>query len=416
MQKSFDVIVVGAGASGIMAAGRAAERGFSVLLLEKMSRPGLKLLITAKGRCNFTNSARRSDFIKHIHPNGRFLKPTFSKFFSSELIQFFADNGLLAKEEDCGRIFPETEKSKDVLDVLLSYAKKNGVEFSYNSKVEALRFSENSEYIIDFQKDEEQKRVGAKSVIIATGGKSYPLTGSEGDGYKLASDLGHTIVEPKPALVPIVTKGEQAKKLQGVALQNVEAQLWIDGKKIKSQIGEMIFTHFGLSGPIILALSRFAVDAVQKKQDVKIVIDINPDCDLQSLDASIVKVLNENGKKKFVNILPQWMPTKMVDFVINETAIDREKLAHQINAKERKLLSKMMKNLSFDVFGNRAFKDAMITAGGVATSEISAKTMESKICKNLFFAGELLDLDADTGGFNLQIAFSTGWVAGDSCC
>ena len=408
---NFDVIVVGAGPAGLIAAGRAAGLGLKVLVLEKMEREGRKLLITGKGRCNVTNDAEISDFITKVHPKGRFLRNAFSQFFSKDIIELLQKYGLELSLERGGRYFPTNNKAADVLRALMAWVNEQEVEIRCNHRVEKLIVE--NDVVVGIKAN--GKLFTAKHVILATGGKSYPATGSTGDGYELARQVGHTVEKARPALVPVETEGPVSKKLQGLNLKNVKAIVWVNGKKGGEGFGEMLFTHFGLSGPIILTLSRLVVDELQKNNKVEITVDLKPALDEQKLDARLIRDLNEHGKKKISNIFKFWLPSKMVPVFIDLLGLDPEKECHQVSSKERKKIRHLLKNLSFQISNYRPFKEAIITAGGIPTNEISPKTMESKIIKGLYFAGELIDLDADTGGYNLQIAYSTGWVAGNSC-
>lgn len=407
---NFDVIVAGAGAAGLLAAGRAAELGAKVLVLEKMRSEGRKLLITGKGRCNITNNAEISEFVKHVFPDGRFLRSAFSNYFSGDIIALLQKYGVESTLERGGRYFPESNKSMDVLQALLKWVKELGVEISCNQRVEKL--------VVENGQITGVRANGifyaAQKVILATGGKSYPATGSTGDGYELARQVGHTIEKPIPALVPLETKGGVAQKLQGLNLKNVKAVIWVNGKKAGEDFGEMIFTHFGLSGPIILTLSRIAVTGLQNNQKVEITIDLKPALDEQKLDNRLIRDLNEHGKKQFENIFRNWLPASMIPVFIELLELNPEKECHQVTGTERKKIRNLMKNLRFEVSHNRSFKEAIITAGGVVTSQLNPKTMESKMVSGLYFAGEIIDLDAETGGYNLQIAWSTGWLAGNS--
>ncbi|MEN8116094.1 MAG: NAD(P)/FAD-dependent oxidoreductase [Bacteroidota bacterium] len=406
----IDIIIVGAGPAGLMAAGRAAELGGKVLILEKMRTEGRKLLITGKGRCNVTNSSTISEFITHVFPNGRFLRNTFTQFFSKDIIELLEKYGVELTLERGGRYFPTSNKSSDILQALLKWVNELGVEIRCGQRVEKLLVEDN--VITGVQVNGEV--ITAKKVILATGGKSYPATGSTGDGYELARQVGHKIEKPIPALVPVETKGSVAQKLQGLNLKNVTAVVWVNGKKAGEAFGEMLFTHFGLSGPIILTLSRIMVVELQKNNKVEITIDLKPALDEQKLDKRLQRDLNEHGKKQLVNIFRSWLPASMIPVFIELLQLDPEKVCHQVSGKERKQIRYLLKNMRFEVSHNRSFKEAIITAGGVITSEISPKTMESKLISELFFAGEIIDLDAETGGYNLQIAWSTGWVAGNS--
>lgn len=411
MSKSYDVIVVGAGASGLIAAGRAAELGGTVLLLEKMERAGRKLLITGKGRCNITNDAPISEFIRHIYPNGRFLKHAFSTFFSHDIIRLLAGHGLETIVERGGRVFPVTDKSADVVNALMKWVNRYQAEIEYGQKVESIILDNGMAIGLMVSSPGKKREVMSRKIILCTGGSSYPATGSTGDGYRMAAAAGHTIEPPRPALVPLETSGEMAQKLQGLSLKNVNAVIWVNGRKLREEFGEMLFTHFGLSGPIILSLSRFVVDELRRKNSVELSVDLKPALDEVKLDLRLLRDLDEHGKKKMINIFRMWLPALMIPVFLEETGIDGEKEGHQVTSKERRKIMLLMKNLRFQVSGYRPFKEAIITAGGVITSEINPKTMESKLVPNLYFAGEVIDLDADTGGYNLQIAYSTAWLA-----
>jgi len=406
----YDVIVVGAGPSGLMAGGRAAERGGRVLILEKMMQEGRKLLITGKGRCNITNDAVIGEFIKHVYPDGRFLRNAFSQYFSTDILDLLERYGVGITLERGGRYFPSSNKSADVLNALLKWINELKVEIRTGYRVEKIIVNNGS--IEGVQANSET--FIADNVILATGGNSYPATGSNGEGYELARRLGHSVEKVRPALVPLETAGKLAQDLQGLNLKNVKAVVWVNGKKAGEDFGEMIFTHFGLSGPIILTLSRIVVDELNKKSDVKVMVDLKPALDEQKLDTRLIRDLNEHGKKKFINVFRNWLPAKMVQVFIEMLDIDPDKECHQVSSKERGQIRHLLKNLPFTISGYRSFKEAIITAGGISTKEISPKTMESNLVSGLFFAGEMIDLDAETGGYNLQIAYSTGWLAGNS--
>jgi len=407
----YDVIVTGAGPAGLLAAGRAAELGGRVLVLEKMKQAGRKLLITGKGRCNITNDAPVSEFITHVYPNGRFLRNAFSQFFSKDIIELLNLHGVEAILERGGRYFPASNKSADVLKALLLWVNNLKVEIRCGFRVEKLIIENKT--ITGVQAN--GHKFITSHVILATGGNSYPATGSNGEGYELARHAGHSVVKVRPALVPLETEGDVAQKLQGLNLKNVKAMVWVDGRKKGEDFGEMIFTHFGLSGPIILTLSRIVVNELQNNNKVEVVIDLKPALDEQKLDNRLIRDLNEHGKKKIINIFRYWLPATMIPVFADLLEIDTEKECHQVSSKERKKILHLLKNFSFKISGYRSFKEAIITSGGICTDEISPKTMESKVIKGLFFAGEMIDLDAETGGYNLQIAYSTGWLAGNSC-
>ena len=408
--EEFDVIVVGAGPAGLIAAGSAAESGGHVLVLEKMKQEGRKLLITGKGRCNITNDAEVGEFIQHVHPNGRFLRTAFGHFFSRDILSLLHNYGVETTCERGGRYFPSSNKSADVLSALLNWVKERKVEIRCGQRVEKLLIE--GQILKGVQAFGQEYR--APKVILATGGKSYPATGSNGEGYELARSAGHSIVNVRPSLVPLETGGGVAQKLQGLTLKNVRATVWVNDKKSGEDFGEMLFTHFGLSGPIILTLSRKVVDALHQKNKVEIAIDLKPALDEQKLDARLLRDLDEFGKKRISNLFRSWLPTSMIPVFTDLLGIDPEKEGHQLSSKERKRIRNLMKDFRFTITGHRSFKEAIITAGGIPTTEISSKTMESKLISGLYFAGEMIDVDAETGGYNLQIAYSTGWLAGIS--
>ena len=406
--EKFDVIVVGAGPAGLLAAGSAAREGKRVLVLEKMRQEGRKLLITGKGRCNITNDAEAGEFIKHVYPNGRFLRSAFAQFYSNDILELLNQHGVETTRERGGRYFPTSNKSSDVLTALLSWVSELKVEIRCGERVEKLI---TKDQIIEGVQSN-GRAFSAKKVILATGGKSYPATGSNGEGYELARTAGHTISRVRPALVPLETGAQVAPKLQGLTLKNVRATVWVDDRKKGEDFGEMIFTHFGLSGPIILTLSRIVVDALYQESKVEVSLDLKPALDDQKLDARLLRDLDAAGKKRVSNLFRNWLPSSMIPVFMDIVGIDPEKEGHQVSSKERNRIRNLMKNFRFTITGHRSFKEAIITAGGISTGEISPKTMESRLVSGLFFAGEMIDLDAETGGYNLQIAYSTGWLAG----
>ncbi len=404
------VIVVGGGASGLMAAGQAAEMGAETLLLEKMHRPGRKLRITGKGRCNLTNAAPLSEFIAHFGPNGRFLRQAFSRFFTEDLVAFFETLRVRTVTERGGRVFPVSNQAQDVVDALVRWTNRRGVTIKTQAPVERLVVE--GERVVGVQTS--GGFFPADAVIVATGGASYPGTGSTGDGYRLAESVGHTVIPIRPALVPLETVGDVAPRLQGLSLRNVSVCVRIDGKKRAEAFGEMLFTHFGVSGPIILSLSGRIVDALRQGQGVRLSIDLKPALDERKLDARLLRDLDAHGKRQFRVLLKDLLPSKLIPVCIDLTSISSYKVGHQITAKERKRLRVWLKDFCLEVSGHRPLEEAIITSGGVSTREIDPRTMASRLVQGLYFAGEVLDVDADTGGYNLQAAFSTGWLAGQS--
>jgi predicted Rossmann fold flavoprotein len=403
------VIVVGGGPAGLMAAGQASQAGARTTLLEKMDRPGRKLRITGKGRCNLTNIATLDNFISHFGDNGRFLRQAFSRFFSQDLIAFFDELGVGTVTERGGRVFPASEDAGEVVDALVGWAAQQGTTLLAGSGVSrVLRAGEQ----VSGVETVEGRILPADVVILATGGASYPGTGSTGDGYRMAESLGHTIVPIRPALVPLETAGDIAARLQGLSLRNVAVQVRVDGRQEAEGFGEMLFTHFGVSGPVILTLSKRAVDALRLNQRVTLSIDLKPALDEKKLDARLLRDLDAHGKRQFRTMLKALLPSKLIPVCIDQTGIPPDKVGHQITAGERRQLRLWLKELRLEVTGHRPLREAIITAGGIATREVDPRTMASRLVPGLHFAGEVLDVDADTGGYNLQAAFSTGWVAG----
>jgi len=409
------VIVVGGGPAGLMAAGQASLSGAQVILIEKMERPGRKLAITGKGRCNLTNATELSEFLTHFGRNSRFLRGAFHRFFVPELLEFFRQLGIQTVTERGGRIFPINNDANEIVMALVNWAKAAGVIIRPNTRVNQLALTENRiSGVIVRNSNSTTEKINADAVIIATGGASYPGTGSTGDGYRLAKSAGHSITPIRPALVPLVTVGNLAARLQGLSLKNVGIKVFADSRKIADEFGEMLFTHFGLSGPVILTVSKLVVDALNAKQKVRISIDLKPALDDQKLDLRLQRDFAQHGKMQFKSVLKEFLPQKLIPVCLDLIKIPPEKTCNQITTAERRRLRLWLKNFNFDISGHRGFGEAIITAGGVALNEVDSQTLQSKIVQGLYFAGEILDLDADTGGYNLQAAFSTGWLAGQS--
>jgi predicted Rossmann fold flavoprotein len=409
----FDVVVVGGGPAGLMAAGKAAQRGLRTLLLEKMDMPGRKLRITGMKRCNLTNTTNLDDFMPHFGINGRFLRQAFGQFFNDNLVNFFESLGIKTIAERGGRIFPVDGDATAVTESLIVWVKRYGAEIRVGSPVEKVMTENNA---ITGVRLRSKELIKSQAVIVATGGASYTGTGSTGDGFKMAAELGHTIVPLRPALVPIKTAGETARKLQGLPLRNARVTLYINGKKNEVAFGEMLFTHFGLSGPIILTMSGRIVDALEAGQTVAVSIDLKPALDEDKLNSRLLRELDAGGKQQFGTMLKRLLPMKMVPVCAELNEISLEKLCHQVTSVERVRLLRWLKDFRLDVTGYLRMEAGMVTAGGVSLKEVNPRTMESRLIKGLYFAGEVLDLAADTGGYNLQCAFSTGWLAGESVC
>lgn len=412
------VIVIGGGPAGMMSAIASAENGNKVILIEKMQSLGRKLLITGKGRCNITSSLSMDEFIKNTPGNGMFLYSVYKNYTNTDIIDFLKKQGLEVKEERGNRIFPITDKSQDVLKCFTKRLKELNVEILLNQKVSEILVKDEEVIGVKLQ----DKIINADKIILATGGESYPLTGSTGDGYKMVEKLGHTVTKIKPSLVPLETfEKDTCKEMQGLSLRNVEIKLKdIEKNKIiYEDFGEMLFTHFGVSGPTILSSSAHLVrykniDELLKNKKIKLSIDLKPALSEEKLDERILRDFNEIKNKQFKNSLDKLLPQKLINIIIKRSGINPQKQVNEIKKEERRNLVKLLKNFEVTIKGFRPIDEAIITSGGINIKEINPKTMESKIVNGLYFAGEIIDVDSYTGGFNLQIAYSTGYTAGIS--
>ncbi|NLO40622.1 MAG: NAD(P)/FAD-dependent oxidoreductase [Ruminiclostridium sp.] len=405
-----NVGVIGAGAAGLMAAGRAAERGHRVFVFESNKIAGKKVRITGKGRCNITNDCDVDTFISNVPGNGRFLYSSLYTFSNAQVMEFFQKMGVPVKVERGGRVFPESDQAKDAADALRDYALENNARIFYQSPVTEILVQEGCVSGIRLE-DGTVKKLDA--VIVATGGISYPGTGSTGEGHKMVQRLGHTVTPLKPSLVPLITREKWVTQLQGLSLKNVAVRLEDKkGNKLFDDFGEMLFTHFGVSGPIILSASRHILSYDYK--NVSLVIDLKPALNEEKLDNRLQRDFLKFSRKQYKNALDELFPSLLIPVMVELSGIPPEKPVNQVSKEERFRLVQLIKGLRCEVTGSRPVDEAIVTAGGVCVKEIDPGTMESKLIRGLFFAGEIVDVDAYTGGFNLTIAFSTGYTAGNS--
>lgn len=415
------VLVVGGGPAGMMAAIAAALNGNEVTIIEKNEKLGKKLFITGKGRCNVTNAGDMDDIRAHILSNPKFMYSAFYEYNNFDVIEFFESEGVKTKVERGNRVFPESDKSSDIIKALTKKIRELGIEVLLNTKVVDIKTRKISDEDVTDKKScyestfaevslSDKSTLKGDALIIATGGLSYPVTGSDGDGYKWAEEFGVDVVKPRPALVPIILREEDARAMQGLSLKNVNAKFMIDGKEVSSETGEMLFTHFGVSGPIILSASSLISGRIN--DNTKLFIDLKPALDFETLDKRILKDFEKYTNKNFNNSLDDLLPKKMIPVIVKRSGIDPYKKVNVITAEERQNLVNVIKNLEFTVVGLRSFDEAIITKGGINVKEVNPKTFESKKVKGLYFIGEVLDVDATTGGYNLQIAWSSGYACG----
>jgi len=414
----YDLVIIGSGPAGLIAAIESYHPSQKSIILEKMPRAAIKLRISGKGRCNITNDAELNEFISHFGKNGHFLKYAFREFFNKDLLDYFEKMGIGFKLERGGRYFPLSDKAIEIVNALLQKVKSLRISLYTDSEVLKIEKEAEGTFIIttdNHGKGRDKKSHGqirCKKILIATGGKSYPKTGSTGKGYKFATDLGHSITPVSPSLVPLRTKGNLAKSLQGLSLKNVKVNVWCQNRKVEDRFGEMLFTDCGLSGPIILALSKIVVKLMEEGKKVTVTIDLKPALDVQVVDQRLLREIKEHGRQNFGTLLKKLLPQKMIPVFIKLLDISEDRKLSEISSENRKRLKLLLKEFPMEICGHSSYDEAIVTTGGVNVQEIKAKTMESKIVENLFFAGEVIDIDADTGGYNLQAAFSTGWVAG----
>lgn len=407
---SNKVIIVGAGAAGLMASVSAAQAGADVTVVERNERPARKVMITGKGRCNVTNNCTLiNDLIANVPTNGRFLYSAFTRFMPVDTMEFFENEGVELKVERGNRVFPVSDKAVDIVDALNNASQRSGARRIQGRVTQILT----SEGRVTGVKTEDGREIECDKVIVATGGKSYSVTGSTGDGYTLAQELGHTIVEPKPSLVPLVAHEGWCSDAQGLSLRNVEITVYDKEsyKEVYSEFGEMLFTHYGVSGPLILSASTHMHDLGKKQYEIY--IDLKPALSFEQLDQRVQKDFLEFANKNLINSLGKLLPQKLIPIIVKLSGIKPTTKTNQVTKEQRHNLVNLLKSLKVTAIAFRPLEEAIVTSGGIKTSEINPKTMESKLVSGLYFAGEVIDVDAYTGGFNLQIAFSTGHLAGE---
>ena len=400
------IVVIGAGAAGLMAAGQAARRGRSVLMIDKNDRPARKVMITGKGRCNVTNDCDNETFLKNIRSNPRFLYSAIAGFSTADTMEFFENLGVRLKTERGNRVFPVSDRAADIVDALSAFAKSAGARYQKGRVEKILSGAEGVEAVVLA----DGETIACTDVIVATGGESYPGTGSTGDGYRLARMLGHEVTRIRPSLIPIETEDSFCKEMQGLSLRNVTLTVTKGKKKIFSELGEMLFTHFGVSGPLVLSASSHMDDEIMGEYVLH--IDLKPGLSPEQLDARLLRDFEKYKNKDFLNALGDLLPRKMIPVMVRRSGIEGTSKVHQITRQQRRNLVERVKDFTIIPKAFRPINEAIVTAGGVSVKQVDPKTMESKLCRGLYFAGEVLDLDAYTGGFNLQIAFSTGFAAG----
>ena len=411
-----NTVIIGGGPAGLMAAISSAKNEDKVTIIEKMHSCGKKLLITGKGRCNITNNAQMDKFMANTPTNPKFLYGVFNNFTNKDIIELLESEGVKTKVERGERVFPVSDRAQDVLEALLHILKKENVQILTNTTAKRI-ITDAEKNVLGVELDD-GKEIKADKIILATGGKSYPVTGSTGDGYRIAKDLGHTITKIEPSLVPLTSHDEVCKKLQGLSLRNVAIQLQICDKVVYKDFGEMLFTHFGVSGPLIISASSYVgkkfMDKNGQKKELTLEIDLKPALTEEQLDQRVLRDFEENHNRQFKNAITKLFPTKLIPVMLELGGIDPEKKVNSIEKEERKQFVHLIKHFRMTLTGLRDYPEAIITKGGVNVKEIDPGTMESKLVKGLYFAGEVLDLDALTGGFNLQIAWSTGYAAGNA--
>ena len=414
LESHYNTLVIGAGPAGMMAAVEAYNPDHSIVLLEKMHKTGIKLRISGKGRCNITNEESMESFLNRFGKKGRFLKYAFSQFFNHDLLRYLNDLGVPTKLERGGRYFPQSDRATDIVDAFEKKLADLHIPLMRQAQVTQLRKNAEGRFVVGVRYAGQNLQIQADQVCITCGGLGYPATGSTGDGYSMARSFGHTIVATAPSLVPVLTAGDIAQRVMGLSLRNVTVSVWAENKKLMELFGEMMFTRKGVTGPVILTLSETLVSMLETRAAVDLKIDLKPALDHKKLDTRLLREIADNSKLSFRNMLKTLLPLKMIDLFIDLLGIEPDKQLHQITGEERKRLRMLLKEFPLQVIGHDSYEHAIVTSGGVSLKEIDPLTMESKLVGDLYFAGEVIDVNGETGGYNLTSSWSTGYLAGRS--
>lgn len=412
IEAHYNTVIIGAGPAGLIAGVEARNPDHSIVILEKMHKTGIKLRISGKGRCNITNEEGMQSFLNRFGKKGRFLKYAFSQFFNHDLLNYLNEMGVPTKLERGGRYFPQSDRATDIVVAFENKLRDLGVPIEMKAAVTDLIKNEQGQFVLTVRRGGRDIQVLADQVCVTSGGLGYPATGSTGDGYIMAKNFGHTIVDTAPSLVPVLTAGDIAKRVQGLSLRNITVSVWDGGKKVTELFGEMMFTRKGITGPIILTLSETLVSMLDARKKVNIKIDLKPALDHKKLDQRLLREISQHSKQSFRKLLKALVPLKMIDLFIDLLDIDGDKQMHQVTGEERKRLRMLLKEFPMEVIGHESYERAIVTSGGVSLKEIDPTTMESKLCRDLYFAGEVIDLNGETGGYNLTSSWSTGHLAG----
>ncbi len=414
LEAHYNTVIIGAGPAGLIAGVEAYHPGHSIVILEKMHKTGIKLRISGKGRCNITNEESMQSFLNRFGKKGRFLKYAFSQFFNHDLLKYINDLGVPTKLERGGRYFCESDRATDIVIAFEKKLKQLNIPITMKADVIGINKNDAGQYVLQVKQGEHQTQVLADQVCVCSGGLGYPATGSTGDGYSMARAFGHTIIDTAPGLVPVLTGGDIAKRVMGVSLRNISLSIWDEGKKVTEMFGEMMFTRKGVTGPIILTLSETLVAMLDSKKKVHIKIDLKPALDHKKLDHRLLRELANNSKQNFKSMLKTLLPLKMIELFVDLLEVDPDKKLHQVTGEERKRLRMLLKEFPMEVIGHDSYDHAIVTSGGVSLKEIDPTSMESKLAPRLYFAGEVIDVNGETGGYNLTSSWSTGFLAGRS--